>query len=149
MQLDALLHKAGLPATGCHVEIRRICFDSRKVRHGDLFVAIDGVALDGHRFIGDACRNGAVAIVASRPVPAPPPVVVVPDTRRALSALADAWFDHPARQLQITGITGTKGKTTTSYLLRSILETAGRRTGLLGTIACELLDTSLPAHTTT
>lgn len=117
------------------MEITEVVYDSRKVVKGCLFVCLRGSSVDSHRFAGAAVRAGAAAVVAQEPVEAGGACVVrVKDTRCALAALSAAWFGHPARELTTVGITGTKGKTTVSYMIRSILEAAGIRTGVIGTI---------------
>lgn len=116
-------------------EITEVVYDSRKVVKGCLFVCLRGSSVDSHRFAGLAVQAGAAAVVAQEPVDARGACVVrVKDTRRALAELSAAWFGHPARELTTVGITGTKGKTTVSYMIRSILEAAGIRTGVIGTI---------------
>jgi UDP-N-acetylmuramoyl-L-alanyl-D-glutamate--2,6-diaminopimelate ligase len=147
--LDDLLRRAGLPLTLGETHISGIAFDSRRVLPGSLFVAVPGHAVDGHDFAGAACAAGAAAVVAERPLPAPPPVVMVRDARAALAALADAWHDRPSERVRVVGVTGTKGKTTTTYLLRSILAATGHECGLLGTIAYEAFGRSRPSHNTT
>jgi UDP-N-acetylmuramoyl-L-alanyl-D-glutamate--2,6-diaminopimelate ligase len=132
-------------------EIRRLVADSRCVQPGDLFVAIKGGSFDGHDFIPDAMAHGAVAIVAESPQALHIPVVVVPDSRSALAHLAAAWHDFPARKLRIIGVTGTDGKTTTTMLVRAVLEAAGHRVGMVSTVTAyiggEEIDTGF--HTTT
>ena len=95
--------------------------------------------------------RGAVAVVASRPAPEPVSAawVVVPDARLALALLSVEWFAHPGRQMRVVGITGTNGKTTTSYVLRSMFEAAGIRCGLMGTVVYRIGDRELPATRTT
>jgi UDP-N-acetylmuramoyl-L-alanyl-D-glutamate--2,6-diaminopimelate ligase len=118
--------------------ITDLAIDSRAVRAGALFVALRGTQSDGHRFIDQAIANGAIAIVVEevRALNAPPYVTVihVPDTRRALSALVAAFHGDPSHQLDVIGVTGTSGKTTTTNMLRSIFDQAGRACGLIGTV---------------
>ncbi len=109
-------------------------YDSRRVTPGALFVAIRGHASDGNAFVDAARRKGAVAIVSQQPAREGLPWVQVPDARRALAELSAAHFGHPATALALLGVTGTNGKTTTTYLLDAILRAAGRRVGLLGTV---------------
>ncbi len=121
-----------LPTTICG-----LTDDSRRVTQGGCFVAVRGLRVDGHRFIPQALERGAHAIVAEPPDPLPGrPVgrVLVPDTRWALPRLADAYFGHPSRALTVVGITGTNGKTTTSYLVEALLRARGLETGVIGTI---------------
>ena len=115
-------------------EIEAICYDSRKAAPGSLFVAIEGMAVDGHRFIPDALARGAVAVVCSRPVKADVPVIQVPDSRAALARLACRHYGNPSEEMTLVGITGTNGKTTVTYLLEAILQQAGLRPGVVGTI---------------
>jgi UDP-N-acetylmuramoyl-L-alanyl-D-glutamate--2,6-diaminopimelate ligase len=136
------------------VPIEAIVCDSRQVTSGSLFVAYKGVTVDGHDFISQALTNGAVAVVAERPVAGLPdraPLVVAPNGREALAFLSAAWHGFPARRLTVIGVTGTDGKTTTCNLLHSILTVAGRQAGLVTTVNAVVgertLDTGL--HTTT
>jgi len=109
--------------------------DSRRVRPGEAFVALPGTQHDGHQFVADAIGRGAAAIVASQPVPfAGVPVCIVPDTADAYGRLCQALAGYPSRQMKVVGITGTNGKTSATWLVASILATAGRRVGMLGTL---------------
>ncbi len=132
------------------VKIKKIEYDSRSVGKNDLFVAITGLAKDGHEFIAEAAKRGAVAVVAekedSHRVKAK---IVVPDSRLALAQLANRYYDFPSRKLKLIGITGTNGKTTTSYLIKSILEAGNHKTGLLGTIDYYIGDKRISASRTT
>jgi len=117
--------------------IRGLTDDSRRVTAGSCFVAVRGIRVDGHRFIPQAVERGAQAIVAEPPDPLPGRLVgriLVPDTRRALPHLAGAYFGHPSRALTVVGVTGTNGKTTTSYLVEALLRARGLETGVIGTI---------------
>jgi len=116
--------------------ITAVADDSRSVAPGALFVAMKGAKADGHRYIAQAAERGAAAIVCEAlPSPLPAcPVIQVADSRRALSALADRYYDSPASRLRITGVTGTKGKTTTTEILRAILTEAGRSVASVGTL---------------
>ena len=116
-----------------------------------MFVCIKGATFDSHDVAGEAAKNGAVVIVAERPVdvPAGTTVVLVEDTRYALALISAAYFQYPAKKLKVIGITGTKGKTTTTFMIRSILEHAGIPTGLIGTIEVIIGDRHIPAHNTT
>lgn len=133
--------------------IRNIVADSRQAGPGALFVAYRGVEVDGHRFLADAVRRGAAALVGELPPPddCPVPYVQVEDGRAALAWLVAAWYGHPSRSMALVGITGTDGKTTTANLLFSILRAAGRRVGLISTVNAiigdQVYDTGL--HTTT
>lgn len=112
-----------------------ITYDSRRVQPGDLFAALRGAEFDGHEFLEDAVRRGAAALLVEQPVDLPIPQIVVPDSRAALAPLSAAFFGHPSRELGVIGITGTDGKTTTSYLVDHILRSAGATTGMIGTVA--------------
>lgn len=123
-------------ASGVDVqEVGRIVSDSRQVQPGDLFVSIPGARVDGHRFVGHAVEAGAVAVVVERAVDLPPGVglIVVPDARFALSALADKLYGSPSRRLKMVGITGTNGKTTIAFLVKAVAEAANQRPGVIGT----------------
>jgi len=116
------------------VEVRDLAYDARAVTPGALFFAVPGEHADGHDFAGAAVEAGAVAVVAERELALPVPQVVVADARAAMAPAADVFFGEPTRELEVVGVTGTSGKTTTSFLLFAILAAAGRRPGLLGTI---------------
>jgi UDP-N-acetylmuramoyl-L-alanyl-D-glutamate--2,6-diaminopimelate ligase len=128
-----------------------IAYDSRKVAPGDIFVAVPGLRQDGRRFVDAARARGAVAVVleGAAPAAAAAPHIVVPSAREALARLADAYYGHPSRALTLVGITGTNGKTTTSFLVEALLRAAGHRTGLVGTIEYRIGDESVPAGQTT
>ena len=131
-------------------EIRGVTCDSRQVQSGALFVAVPGHKADGASFVDDAIRRGASAVVSERPVPnCPVPVLVVPDARGALAALAARFHGDPTSKLNVVGVTGTNGKTTTTYLLRSIFEAAGEKVGLMGTISHSIGARILPSDNTT
>jgi UDP-N-acetylmuramoyl-L-alanyl-D-glutamate--2,6-diaminopimelate ligase len=121
---------SGDPAT----EVLGLAYDSRQVRPGSLFFCVPGERFDGHDHAPDAVSSGAVALVCERPIGLGVPEVVVPDARAAMSPVAVAFNGHPTGEISVAGITGTNGKTTTSILLRDILEAAGRRSGLIGTV---------------
>ena len=124
----AVLESTAAPDT----EINEVRYDSRAVRPGDLFVAIRGYATDGHQYIGKALEQGAAAIVCEE-APAGAPAVVVENARRALAEIAANRFGHPADSMVMLGVTGTNGKTTTTYLVKHMLEDAGHKVGLIGT----------------
>jgi UDP-N-acetylmuramoyl-L-alanyl-D-glutamate--2,6-diaminopimelate ligase len=148
MNLQQLLSGAailGAETVGSTIEvdITHIAEDSRQSRPGTLFVAVRGSVHDGHRFIPDALQRGAVAVAGEheeRPagLPEDVPYVRVPDDRRAVAQLAAAFFGHPSRKLQVIGVTGTDGKTTTATLIHAILLAAGRSAGLISTIRAEI-----------
>jgi UDP-N-acetylmuramoyl-L-alanyl-D-glutamate--2,6-diaminopimelate ligase len=116
------------------VNITDLAYDARLVTPGALFACVPGLRADGHDFATDAVGRGAVALLVARPLELPVPQLVVADVRTAMALAADAFFGYPTRELQVAGVTGTNGKTTTAFLLYSILAAAGRRTGLLGTV---------------
>src|SRR5438067_129513 len=115
-------------------EISDLAFDTRRVEPGALFFCVPGAKVDGHDFAREAVARGASALVVERELDLDAPQLVVADVRAAMPAVAAPFFGDPTRELEVAGITGTSGKTTTSYLLASILEAAGRRPGLLGSI---------------
>jgi UDP-N-acetylmuramoyl-L-alanyl-D-glutamate--2,6-diaminopimelate ligase len=133
--------------------IAQVAYDSRKVRPGTLFVAIRGEKTDGNSFVADAAARGAVAIISEQARPesisTDVPWIKVPEARKALASVAANYFGHPAEVLKLVGVTGTNGKTTTSYLVDSILRAAGCEVGLFGTVAYRLVRETRPAiHTT-
>ncbi len=134
-------------------EITGICSDSRRVGQGSLFVAIPGFQSDGHQYIRQAMEQGACAVVAQHapdcPVPEGVTLILVDDARRALAQLAAEWYDHPERQLRLIGVTGTNGKTTTTWLIRHILEQRGHKCGLIGTNGSIVDGPLRPAERTT
>jgi len=150
MQLSRILRAVGGQAGAAGDRaVTGISFDSRAVQPGHVFVAICGHAADGHRYIPAALERGAIAVVCERPVDAPVPTVCVRSSRRALAALAAAFYGDPARRVRAVGVTGTKGKTTTTYLIRAIVRAAGRECGVMGTIAEEAFGASRPSAQTT
>ena len=133
------------------IEVGGLAYDSRHVKQGDVFIALKGLKASGADFAADAVRRGAVAVVADRPADTAPlvPWVMVPDARVAMAQLAREFYGEPSRSMQVVGITGTNGKTTTAYLLRAVFEAAGKKCGLLGTVAYSLGGQELPASRTT
>lgn len=117
-------------------EIQQIDYDSRTVKIGSLFVCIPGAQTDGHQYIGQVIQSGAKTIIVERKVDYQDGItyILVENARYALALLSCAFFDHPSRQMTVIGITGTKGKTTTSYMVESILEKANKKVGIIGTI---------------
>jgi UDP-N-acetylmuramyl tripeptide synthase len=143
MKLSTLLNEIGRASgtPGTHVlhgdpEIKGVFCNAQEVRPGGLFVAIKGFKADGHDYIHLAIDNGAVAVIGQRPVQAGADVevVTVDDSRRALAEVSAAYYGHPSKAMTVVGITGTNGKTTTSYLVESILKAAGHNPGVIGTI---------------
>ncbi|HME91527.1 MAG TPA: UDP-N-acetylmuramoyl-L-alanyl-D-glutamate--2,6-diaminopimelate ligase, partial [Myxococcaceae bacterium] len=138
-----------LPAVAAKVEISGVAHDSRRVRKGDLFVALPGTKVDGAQFAGEAAERGAVAIAAEKAVEAKLPSVVVGSARKALAVIAANFYARPADQLKLLAVTGTNGKTTTSYLLESICSAGGAACGLFGPIEYRFAGKVIPAtHTT-
>lgn len=133
-------------------EITGVAYDSRKALSGYLFVCIKGYATDGHQYAQQAVDNGAVALVVERDVSVigdDVTVIKTDDTREALALISSAWFGDPWKDMALVGVTGTKGKTTTTYMIRSILEKAGRTVGLIGTVANCIGTEKIPARRTT
>ncbi len=132
-------------------EVTALVYDSRKIVPGCVFVCIKGAAFDGHSCITQAAAQQAAAVVVEQDVEIPAGVTAlwVANTRQALAVLSAAWFGHPARQIKTIGVTGTKGKTTTTYMIKSILEHAGHKVGLIGTIETVIGTEKIPAANTT
>ncbi|MGN0305683.1 MAG: UDP-N-acetylmuramoyl-L-alanyl-D-glutamate--2,6-diaminopimelate ligase [Lachnospiraceae bacterium] len=132
-------------------EISALVYDSRKLQEGCLFICIQGANADGHQFAREAAEKRAAAILVSKPIEVEGDITVirVENTRYAMAFASAAWFCHPAQSLKVIGITGTKGKTTTTYLVKSILENAGLKVGLIGTIETIIGREHIPAHNTT
>ena len=131
-------------------EITGVSYDSRTTEKGDVFVAISGEAVDGHRFIPMAAEKGAACVVCERIPEGDIPYVQVESSRKALALMGGNWFDHPAREMTMIGVTGTSGKTTSTYLIKSILEQkAGAKVGLVGTIQNMIGDQVLHTERTT
>ena len=131
------------------VEIFDLAYDTRAVEPGALFFCVSGERHDGHGFAREAVQKGAVALVVERTLELDVPQIVVQDSRRAMAQAAVVFFGDPTRELEVAGVTGTNGKTTTAFLLHSILEAAGRRPGLLGTIETRIGGVRRPAVRTT
>lgn len=133
------------------IPVTELVNDSRKVCRGSVFVCISGAVSDGHSYIADVAEKGVAAVVVEKDVDAPKglTVIKVSDTRYALAFMSAAYFGYPADKLKVIGITGTKGKTTTTYMVKSILEDVGHKVGLIGTIEVLIGDESIPANNTT
>ena len=151
MRLNQLL--AGVALTerrAGDVEYSGICYDTRTMEPGCLFVALPGYKTDGHKYIAQALEQGAAAVLCQHPPEGEGPWLVTPDARAALAAVSANWFGHPARDLTLLAVTGTNGKTTTTYLLKAMLEgVLGARVGLIGTNQNMVGEEVLPAHRTT
>lgn len=135
MRLQKLLAGLDYQLRGSPPVITGLNYDSRKIRGGDLFAAIRGFDLDGHDFVQHAEQNGAAAVMVERWIPnLNTPQILVKNTRQALAIISANFYGHPAEKLRVLGVTGTNGKTTCTYLIKSILEAAGYKAGLVGTI---------------
>lgn len=131
-------------------EITGLRYDSRRVGPGNLFVAVRGSSFDGHSFIEQAVDKGAVAIVGEKPgLSKRATMIVVPNSREALARLAATYYGDPSRRLKVIGVTGTNGKSTTTFLIKHLLERANQSTGLIGTVRYEIGERVLPAQRTT
>lgn len=166
MRLDGLIDTVSLPASisdddacaerdgklaeeAARVEITALAYDSRKVVPGTLFFCVPGFTADGHRFAADAVRAGAAALVVERELGLGVPEAVVPSVRATMAPVAARFYGEPARELQMVGVTGTNGKTTTAYLVRALLEAAGVQCGLLGTVKSVVGGEERPVQRTT
>jgi UDP-N-acetylmuramoyl-L-alanyl-D-glutamate--2,6-diaminopimelate ligase len=130
-------------------DIAGVAYDSRKVKEGHLFVAIKGERYDGHDFIPEAIKKGAIAVVGERDLRDVDIYIHVKDSRRTLACIAHNFYGKPSENLVLIGVTGTNGKTTTTHILKSILESWGKEVGLIGTIHYMIKDTAYPAPFTT
>jgi UDP-N-acetylmuramoyl-L-alanyl-D-glutamate--2,6-diaminopimelate ligase len=136
-RLAAALAEAGpraLSSEQASVEIGGLAFDSRAVKPGDLFFCVSGFRSDGHDFAATAVRSGAAALVVERELGLGVPELLVPSVRAAMPLLAACFYGNPSQELKVVGVTGTNGKTTTTYLVRALLEASGLQCGLLGTV---------------
>lgn len=133
------------------IEIENLTADSRKVTENTMFICIKGTVTDGHSFAKEVVEKGAKVLVVQDEVEVPADITVlkVADTRYAQAVIAAAYFGHPAEEMKIIGVTGTKGKTTTTYMVKSILESAGHKVGLIGTIETIIGDEKIPSSNTT
>jgi UDP-N-acetylmuramoyl-L-alanyl-D-glutamate--2,6-diaminopimelate ligase len=132
-------------------EVMGLTYDSRRVTPGMVFVAIPGQTTDGHEYIGSAIDRGASAVICERTRMVPPRAtrIQVPDVREAMAFAARAYYQHPSTKLKVIGVTGTNGKTTVAFMIKTILEAAGLTSGLLGTVRYEIGDRVIPAARTT
>lgn len=141
---------ARLIGHGEQTEISSLCMDSRrKLEEGAMFFCIPGFTFDGHNYAEQAVKAGASALVVERELELDCPQLLVPDTREAAAKIASIFYGNPAGEMKLIGITGTKGKTTTSFLVKSILEAAGYKVGLIGTVCSMIGDTQIPSKLTT
>ena len=148
---SVLLGIEGIKARGnVDIEINSIEDDSRNIKNGDLFFAIKGFVVDGTKYINDAIKNGAQAVVIGEDtdykelnIPENITLVVVPDIRKAMAIAACNFYNHPSKKFKLIGVTGTKGKTTTTYMIKEICEKQGYKVGLIGTVANYIAGKSL------
>ena len=152
MQLKEILQ--GLEYTclqgNTDMQVSDLVYDSRNIEPGCVFVCLRGANVDGHRFVDDAVKKGAAAIVADREINGnSATVILVPDTRAALAEMSAVFFHHPASELITIGLTGTKGKTTVSCMIKSILEKEGYQTGLIGTLGVVIGEEQIKTENTT
>lgn len=154
MHIDKILHNIDTKQK-LHeqpLQISKLCFDSREVAQGDLFVAVSGTALNGHDFIEKAIEKGAVAIVCEylpQKISATVTYVVVKDSSKALALMAANYYNHPSQELKLVGVTGTNGKTTVATLLYQLFRKAGYKVGLISTVAIRIEEETFEAtHTT-
>lgn len=153
MKLKDLLSKVNCKYVGKELnpEITSVAYDSRKVEPGSLFVCIKGFETDGHKYIGKAAEAGAAAVIVEDipPFEVDAAVIQVEDSRKALAYISAAWFGYPAEQMTMIGLTGTKGKTTTAHMIKGILEEAGYKTGMIGTVGAFIGAEKIPTKNTT
>ena len=134
MKLSRIAQDLGIEYTGPQAEITAVDYDSRKVGRGSLFCCLVGEKTDGHNFASMAVEKGASALICQRPLPLNVPQLIVPDGREAMARAAACFYGHPERELTMLAVTGTNGKTSVTYMVKSVAETAGKKVGLIGTI---------------
>ncbi|MDD2282604.1 MAG: UDP-N-acetylmuramoyl-L-alanyl-D-glutamate--2,6-diaminopimelate ligase [Eubacteriales bacterium] len=150
MTLDKLLRTIDFPGVSSQLPVLDLTNDSRLVKPGAVFVAVPGYTVDGHRYIPAAVKAGAIAVVAQRHTPGiSVPQFIVNNTRQAQAKLAAEFYGNPSRELKLAGITGTNGKTTSTFMLEAIFQAAGLHTGLIGTLYNKVKDIVLPTANTT
>ncbi|MFN7328776.1 MAG: Mur ligase family protein, partial [Bacteroidota bacterium] len=153
-ELKDILYRVNITSTSgsMNVEVKSVCFDSRKVKPGSLFVAIKGTQSDGHVFIEKAVASGAVAVIAEKlpdSISEVATYVTVKDSAHALGIIASNFYGNPSSKLKVVGVTGTNGKTTVATLLFRLFSSMGYRCGLLSTVVNKIVDNDLHAtHTT-
>lgn len=131
------------------IDVNNITIDHREIKQGDVFICIKGFTVDGHDFAQEAVENGAIAIIAEKDVQVSVPVIKVKDTNRSLPIIASTFYAAPSHEFPLVGITGTNGKTTTTYLLDAIFREHKQKTGLIGTIEMKIGDQVIPVKNTT
>ncbi|MFD1735721.1 UDP-N-acetylmuramoyl-L-alanyl-D-glutamate--2,6-diaminopimelate ligase [Bacillus salitolerans] len=129
--------------------ITTIEMDSREVKNGSLFICIKGYTVDGHDFANQALEKGAVAVISEKPLKLSVPVIVVKDTKRVMAILSDAFFGQPTQKLQLIGVTGTNGKTSTTHILEKMIAAHGKKTGLIGTLHIKIGNEKFEVKNTT
>lgn len=134
MELSRIAQDLGIEYTGPQAEITAVDYDSRKVGRGSLFCCLVGEKTDGHNFASMAVEKGASVLICQRPLPLNVPQLIVPDGREAMARAAACFYGHPERELTMLAVTGTNGKTSVTYMVKSVAETAGKKVGLIGTI---------------
>lgn len=149
MKLSALIKELGVQLPGQDTEITSLCYDSRKVTDGSLFICLNGETADGHAYALSAEKNGAAAIVAERQTDSTLPHIIVPDTREAMFTLSAKWYGNPEKKMKFIGVTGTNGKTSTVYYIKNILDGMGKMTGMIGTVTNMIGSEEYPSSATT
>lgn len=153
MKLSVLLknEKYSVMSGNDNIDVTSIEYDSRKVKNGSVFVCITGFKTDGHKYIDSAVKNGAVAVVVEKDATVPEGITCIKadNTRHTLASMSAQFYNNPSEKMRLIGVTGTNGKTTTTYLIKSILEAQGRKTGIIGTIQNCIGDKVLHADRTT
>ena len=153
MKLSVLLknEKYSVMSGNDNIDVTSVEYDSRKVKNGSVFVCITGFKTDGHKYIDSAIKNGAVAVVVEKDVTVPEGIACIKadNTRHTLASMSAEFYNKPSEKMRLIGVTGTNGKTTTTYLIKSILEAQGRKTGIIGTIQNCIGDKVLHADRTT
>ena len=149
MKLSEIAQELHVPFAGDDADIRSVTYDSRKVTAGCLFCCLVGLVSDGHTFAAQAAENGAAALIVQRRLPIALPQLIVADSRKAMALAAACVYGHPEREMLMLGVTGTNGKTSTTYMVKSIAEHAGWKVGLIGTIQNMIGDEVLETGRTT
>ena len=149
MLLSELARPTRHELIGSDTEVRELVYNSRKVKHGDVFCCIVGTFADGHKYAQQAVDAGAAALVVERKLDIDVPQILVEDTRIAMAEMAAAYYGYPSREMQMIGVTGTNGKTSTTYMLKAIAERMGKKVGLIGTIRNMIGDIIIDTERTT
>ena len=153
MKLSSLLENLDYEIISGSVDtdVSDLIYDSRKVSAGTAFFCMDGAKIDGHSFAGDAVNKGATALIVEHEVDidAPITIIKVPSTRKALAYMSAVYFGYPAKEMKVIGITGTKGKTSTAFMVRDIIEKTGHKCGMIGTVGAFYGDKKIKTGLTT